>query len=162
MGRSKADEWRTEDGLIRIKGWARDGLTQAEIADEIGVNVSTLIAWKQKFSEIYNALKRGKDVADRNVEESLYAKATGFVKKIQKPIKMKRVNYDDNGKKLSEEEYIGYAEEEVYFPPDTTAQIFWLKNRKPHVWRDKPEAGEDNYIEAAGVIEIPIVEVNDD
>lgn len=74
----KSDYWRTEDGLILLEGWARDGLIDEEIADKIGVSRSTLASWKNKFPEIKTALKKGKDVVDREVEMSLLKRARGF------------------------------------------------------------------------------------
>ena len=66
-------------------------------------------------------------------------------KTVQKPIKLKEIKYD-NGKRVSENERIEYAEEEVFIPPDTTAQIFWLKNRRPDKWRDKQKDDTDKRI----------------
>ena len=78
---------------------------------------------------------------------------------IEKPFKLKKVTYDKKtGKKTKEEETVEYATEEVYIPPDTVAMIFWLKNRKPDVWKDRPENIQAESSEAAGVIEIPMVE----
>ena len=69
-----------------------------------------------------------------------------------KPIKVKEVLYE-NGKRISEKEHIEYADEEIYIPPDTTAQIFWLKNRKPEEWRDKRQVEEKVEIESDGFLE---------
>lgn len=119
-----------------IEGWARDGLTDEQIAYNMGVAYSTLRVWKDKYSALSAVLKKGKEVVDRQVENALLKKATGEVRTIKKPIKVKEVLYED-GKRTSEKEHIEYADEEIYIPPDTTAQIFWLKNRKPEEWRDK-------------------------
>lgn len=158
--RSRADEWRTEEGLTRLRGWARDGLTNEHIAQMVGVSAQTLYTWMNKYVDILEALKKGKDVADREIEEALFKKAKGYTLKIKKPIKVKKVTFDKAGRKLSEEEKVEYADEEVHVPPDTTAQIFWLKNRKPAEWRDKREEVQETNTEAAGVIEIPMVEDN--
>lgn len=85
---------------------------------------------------------------DIQVENALLNKAQGITKTLIKPIKIKTVTYD-NGKRVKEEEHIEYAEEEVFVPPDTVAQIFWLKNRKPNTWKDKPvdnEGQQDNTV----------------
>jgi hypothetical protein len=114
--------------------------------------------WIKKYPDISDTIKKGKEVADREVEESLFHKACGFKVEISKPFKLKKVTYDKKtGKKTKEEETVEYATEEVYVPPDTVAEIFWLKNRKPEVWRDKPENIQIESGEAAGVIEIPMV-----
>ena len=132
--------------MLLLEAWARDGLTDEQIADKMGITTSTLYDWKNKYSEISEALKRGKEVVDVEVENALLDKALGMIRIIKKPIKVKEVLYD-NGKRISEKERIEYADEEVFIPPDTTAQIFWLKNRKPNVWRDKQKDVEDEHLE---------------
>lgn len=102
--RGKYEYWLTEEGLTLLEGWARDGLTDEQIARSCGITSSTLYDWKNRFPEISEALKKGKEVVDYQVENALLKKAlTG----------------------------------------DTTAQIFWLKNRRPDKWRDKPEPPGD-------------------
>jgi transposase-like protein len=136
MAKGKYEYWLTPDGLLLLEAWARDGLTDEQVAKNIGINRDTLYTWKKKYPDISDALKRGKEVIDVEVENALFKKATGFNKTVKKAIKVKEVIYE-NGKRKSEKEHIEYADEEVYIPPDTTAQIFWLKNRKPDIWRDK-------------------------
>ena len=148
MAKGKYKEWLTEESLLRLEAWARDGLTDEQIADNIGIRRETLYDWKKKYPHISNALKRGKDVVDIQVENALLNKAQGITKTLIKQIKIKTVTYD-NGKRVKEEEHIEYAEEEVFVPPDTVAQIFWLKNRKPNTWKDKPvdnEGQQDNTV----------------
>ena len=125
-----------------IEGWARDGLTDEQIASNMGVAYSTLRTWRDKYSALSAALKSGKEVVDRMVENALLKRATGELRTIRKPIKVKEVLYED-GKRISEKEHIEYADEEIYIPPDTTAQIFWLKNRKPSMWRDRAQVDID-------------------
>lgn len=72
------------------------------------------------------------------MKNALLKKALGFKETISKPIKIKTTEYEE-GRKLQDSESIVYVDEELYIPPDTTAQIFWLKNRKPQQWRDKQE-----------------------
>lgn len=136
MAKSK---WEThvKDKLILVEGWARDGLTDEQIAKNLGIAYSTLREYKDKYSALSAALKRGKEVVDTEVENALLKKALGSKETLKKPVKLKQVIYSDAGKKLKEFEEIVMVEEEVLIIPDTTAQIFWLKNRKPDVWRDK-------------------------
>lgn len=136
MAKGKYEEWLEPDGLLKIEGWARDGLTDEQIAANMGISPKTLYRWKEQYCQICQSLKRGKEVVDRQVENALLQKALGFKDTVRRAIKCKEVIYD-NGKRISEKEHIEYADEEVYVPPDTTAQIFWLKNRKPDKWRDK-------------------------
>lgn len=137
MAKGKYEKWLVPDNLLLLEAWARDGLTDEQIAKNMGINAATLYRYKQNHCEICNALKRGKEIVDIIAENTLYDKALGFTKIIKKPIKVKEVLYKE-GRRISEKEHIEYADEEVFVPPDTTALIFWLKNRKPDVWRDKP------------------------
>lgn len=100
MAKGKYEEWLTKDGLILIEGWARDGLTDEQIAHNMGISRSTLKEWKKDYPAISAALKKSKEVVDRQVENALFKKAC---------------------------------------EGDTTAMIFWLKNRRPNDWRDKRE-----------------------
>lgn len=134
----KVDQWLTEDGLTKIQGWARDGLIEKQIAKNMGAAESTLRNWKNIYPEIAEALRKGKEVVDREVENALYKSALGFMQKVKKPVRIKEVEYDPkNGRKIRESEKWVQVEEEVYIPPQVTAQIFWLKNRKPDQWREK-------------------------
>ena len=142
MAKGKYQKWLEPENLILLEGWARDGLTDEQIAKNMGISYSTLKDWKNKYPAISATLKKGKEVVDTEVENALLQKALGMTKTVQKPIKLKEVKYD-NGKRVSEKEHIEYAEEEVFIPPDTTAQIFWLKNRRPDKWRDKQKDDND-------------------
>ncbi|MDO4318308.1 MAG: hypothetical protein Q4C48_08910 [Lachnospiraceae bacterium] len=149
MGKGKYEYWLTPEGLLKLEAWARDGATEENIAKAMQVSRSTLGEWKKKFPELAAAVRKGKDVADIHVENALYEKAVGIRQIVHKPIKLRRVEYDSVGKKVREHEEVVYADEEMYIPPDTTAQIFWLKNRKPETWRErqepkKPDAGAEN------------------
>lgn len=120
-----------------LEGWARDGLTDEQIAQNIGIGKTTYYRWIEQFGEIRDALKRGKAPVDLQVENALLKKALGFTVTVKKPIKL-RTKKQLKDKGTIEEERIEYADEEVYIPPETAAQIFWLKNRRPDKWRDKP------------------------
>ena len=136
MAKGKYQEWLEPDGLLKLEGWARDGLNDEQIAKNMGINVATLYKYKNLYGNINEALKRGKEVIDIEVENALLNKAMGFKVTVKKSYKVKDVEYD-NGRKVKESERIEIVDEEQYIPPDTTAQIFWLKNRKPAEWRDK-------------------------
>ena len=124
------DEWLTEDGLLRIEGWARDGFTDKQIAiNKIGVGERTFSRWKAENEAIRAALKKGKGPADTLVENALYKRAIGFT-----TTETIEEVYEEDG---VQRKHIRKVTREV--PPDVTAQIFWLKNRKPKYWRDKRE-----------------------
>lgn len=136
----KYERWLTEEGLARIQGWARDGLIDKEIAHNMSIGISTLRQWKNKFTEIEKALNNGKDSADRIVENALYKSAIGYRVKVTKPMRVRHTEYDPvSGKKIGETETWQAVEEEIYVQPQVSAQIFWLKNRKPDQWRDKAD-----------------------
>ncbi len=136
MAKGKYEQWLTPEGLLKIEGWARDGLTTEQIAECMGISRSTLNDWIKKHPDISDTIKKNKEIADRKVENSLYERALGGLHKVLKAIKVKETYYDKQGRKC-EKEHIETATEEIYIPGDTTAQIFWLKNRKPEVWKDK-------------------------
>ena len=111
MAKGRYAEWLQPEKLILLGDWARHGLTDAQIAHNIGISAKTLYEWINRFSEIRDVLKANKDVCDAQVENALYQSALGFT--------------GPDGR---------------YYPPSTTAQIFWLKNRRRAEWRDHPES----------------------
>ena len=130
MAKGKYEYWLTPEGLLKLEGWARDGLTDEQIAQNMGIGNRTLYEWKQKYPQISQSLKRGKEVVDRQVEKALLKRALGYKYDevtIEKGVETKRVT------------------KEVV--PDTTAQIFWLKNRRPDKWKDKQD------VEVSGLAE---------
>ena len=142
MAKGRMKEWTEPDKLLRLEAWARDGLTDEQIAGNMGINVRTLYLWKKKNVQIFQSLKIGKAVADIEVENALRKKALGFRETEQTVTTRKTVEYE-NGKRIREISEPIVTEVEKYYPPDTTAQIFWLKNRKPEKWRDKQEQKVD-------------------
>lgn len=125
MAKGKYESWLTPDGLMLLEGWARDGLTDEQIAKKCGVNPDTLYTWKKKYPEISEALKKGKELVDTQVENALLKRALGY------SYEEVTVEESDNGykKRVTVKQVV----------PDTTAQIFWLKNRRPDKWREKAE-----------------------
>ena len=127
---AKYTDWMTQEGLLKISGWARDGLIDEQIAKNIGVSYSTFLDWKKRFPALSAALKESKEVVDRQVENALFKSAVGFI---------------------YEEETVTNAGDVVlikkYSKPNTTAQIFWLKNRKREQWADKSEVKVEGTIQ---------------
>ena len=142
MANGKFQEWLEEDNLKKLEAWARDGLTDEQIANNIGISARTLYHWKNKHVQIFQSLKRGKEVVDIEVENALLKRALGYdyeeYKEVQRVV---------DGKKYHEKIMM-----KRHCPPDVTAQIFWLKNRKPTDWRDK------NIVELDGEERVIIVD----
>src|SRR5690625_2099651 len=120
--RGKYHAWIAPEGLIKLEGWARDGLTNEQISHNVGINPDTLYTWIKKYPEISESLKRGKEVIDRQVENALLKRALGY------RFEEVTFEYGEETKRVIKE-----------VSPDTTAQIFWLKNRKTVEWRDKQQ-----------------------
>lgn len=125
-----------EPKLKLIEGWARDGLTDEQIAKNLNIAYSTFKEYKNKYPAFSATLKRGKEIVDYEVENALLKRALGY-------------EYDEITYENGEE--VKRVTKQV--APDTTAQIFWLKNRKPDKWRDKKD------VEHSGEINNPYAEL---
>lgn len=142
----KYGEWITEDGLLKVQGWARDGLSNEQIAHNIGINQDTLYEWQKRFPEFSEAIKKGKEVVDREVENALLKRALGY-------------EYDEVTQEPVTDKDTGITEMRVtkrvtkQIVPDVTAQIFWLKNRKPEEFRDKRDVELSGSVDLGSIIE---------
>ena len=117
-----------DDNLEKIEQWTRDGLTMKQIASNLGISDRTLYRYKaDSDSQLSQTIKNGRAVAVEQLENTMFMSACGFERTIKKCAKVKRCMYD-NGKKVEEWEEMVEYEETVYYPPDTTAGIFLLKN----------------------------------
>ena len=120
--------------LVEIEAWKRDGLTDEQICKNLGIVKDTFYKYKEKYTDFSDALKKGKEVADIEVENALFKRAIGYTyKEVTKEIK------DIDGKKST---FIKEVTKVV--PGDVAAQIFWLKNRKSNNWKDKRENENDD------------------
>lgn len=129
MAKGKYEYWITQEGLTLLKGWAREGLTNEQIAKNCSINTDTLYTWKKKYPEISEAIKKGKEVVDYEVENALLKRALGY-------------EFQETKTKTT----INGIETTIitkHIPPDTGAAAFWLKNRRPDKWRDRPEPEGD-------------------
>nr|WP_250279013.1 transposase [[Clostridium] colinum] len=130
MAKGKYEYWLNEEGLLKIEDWARQGLTDEQIAVKMAISTTTLYAWKNKYTEISETLKKGKEIVDIQVENALLKRALG---------------YTTTEKKVKKE--YGEITEEITItkeiPPDPTSAIFWLKNRRPEQWREKREVEQN-------------------
>lgn len=144
MAKGKYHRWLEPDGLVLLTGWARDGLTDEQIAHNMGIRSKTLYEWKNRFSEISEALKKGKEVVDLLVENALLKRALGY------EYEETKVEYEDGTEKKR-------TVTTKMVIPDTTAQIFWLKNRRPDKWRDRKDIDVDMGEQTAGIVILPEV-----
>ncbi|OJV50527.1 MAG: hypothetical protein BGO31_14285 [Bacteroidetes bacterium 43-16] len=131
------------------------GKTDEELADFFGIAVSTLNLWKKSHPEFMESIKKGKDVADVEIVESLHKRAKGY-------------QYDETTFEKIDTKVDGVEEDddiklEVYkkkvvtkeVAPDTTAAIFWLKNRQAKKWKDKQDVEHSGTIGQVTVFELP-------
>ncbi|AUI74632.1 helix-turn-helix domain-containing protein [Lactobacillus helveticus] len=163
MAKGKYKKWLEPDNLTKLEGWARDGLKDTQIADNMGINVSTLYTWKNRYSEINETLKKGKEVVDYEIENSLISTMKKhtltttqykMVKKDEFKLKAEREEFMniykfDHPEASKNEILIATAKGvEVYekipiirtvteVDPNISAMIFWLKARRPDVFRDQ-------------------------
>lgn len=129
MAKSKY-ETNVKDKLLLVEAWARNGLTDEQIAKNLDISKDSFYKYKREYTDFSDSLKRGKEVIDFEVENALLKRALGY-------------KYNEVTKELCKDKETG--EETLVITkvvtkevaPDTTAQIFWLKNRKPLEWRDK-------------------------
>ncbi|MFR4967934.1 MAG: terminase [Lactobacillus kalixensis] len=161
--RGKYQKWLEPDNLLKLRSWARDGLTNEQIAKNIGIARQTFQEWLSKYPKMDEAVAKGKEVVDAEVEESLLYTMkkhtiTTTVYKTVKKEKMKlqaeRLKFQnqyklDHPEASNNEILIAVAENvDVYekipqtktiveVDPNTSAIIFWLKNRRPDVYRDQ-------------------------
>ena len=150
MAKGKYQEWLTEDGLRLLKHWARNGLTDEEIANTIGISTQTLYNWKNKHVEIFEALKKTKEAYDSEVVDALERSALGYF--VWEEEWTNKWN-----PKTKQFDLTLSKKKRVWVKPDTTAQIFWLKNRDKLHWRDKQEISMDVDEDVTGVIALPDV-----
>ena len=137
VAKGKYEYWLTEDGQLLLENWARKGLTQEQIAKNIGISRSTLKEWIKRYPAISATLNaRARDLADIEVENALRKRAIGYT---YTEVTRERVVDEETGESMM----VVTKEVTKEVIPDVTAQIYWLKNRRPQDWRDKREAAID-------------------
>ena len=140
MAKGKYHEWLKEENLILLKSWAIDGLTDEQIAEQMGIATSTLYEWKKKYSEISEALKKGKKVFDAESVQALHQAGIGhYIEEVDTDITIR------NGEEIKR-----VRKRKRRIPSNVTALIFWLKNRDPDNWMDR-KAKEFNLNASEGV-----------
>lgn len=131
-GRTMYKDWLEPDKLLLVEAWARDGLSNEQIAKNIGISTATVYEWQNKYPEFAEAIKRSKEVADIEVENALFKRAIGYsYTEVTKELVL--------DKETGERNLVVTKTVKKDVPPDVGAQCFWLKNRKPEMWRDRRE-----------------------
>ena len=133
-GKKAKEYWTSEEGCTRVAGWARNGLSQKQIAKQMEISITTLKNWRKSddpiFLPLVTALNTSKDYVDKQIENSLFKSAMGYdYEEITEELKM--------NPKTGKQELMVTKKVKKHVSPNTSAQIFWLKNRLPEVWRDK-------------------------
>ena len=124
---ARPSKYRAEFAEQALK-LCRLGATDKELADFFGASENTINRWKSDHPAFRESLKEGKSMADAQVADRLFKRATGYE---HDAVKI------DADAKTGAEHIVQYVER---YPPDTTACIFWLKNRRPDLWRDKTQS----------------------
>jgi len=149
--RGKAGNWLTEDGLLLIAAWVRDGATDEQLAKKMQISRSTLSEWKLKHKDFAEAVRKSKEIVDVEVENALLKRATGYTYFEEMAFKCKQEYWDAQGRKCSKEE-VQAVKVLKEMPPDPKAAQYWLNNRKPEAWK----ANRDDEQEGDGTVEVVI------
>ena len=136
--RGRPSKYNPEFHPALVEALARNGLTNEQIAEKMHIAISTINEWCHAHTDFSIALKRGREEPDSKVERTLYRMAIGFEYDAEKPMTV------GTGMGESEIQIDKYRERVL---PNVTAQIFWLKNRRPDRWRDKQELEVDASME---------------
>ena len=122
---------------MQLEGWARDGLTNEQLAANMGITVKTFYEWQARFEQFREAIKKGKAPVDIEVENALLKRAKGYTYTETTEEIYTSGERDANGEYKITERHSRRVTKEV--PPETAAAFIWLKNRRPDKWRDKRE-----------------------
>lgn len=130
--KSDVDNWITESGLLQIEQWAREKLTDKDIAEKkIGISQRTFDRWKSSNTSIVSALKKGRAHVAEEIEKSFYD-ICGIQEYKETT---EEITYDSNNNVISKHKRIVTKQA----PPNVTALIFALKNLMPEKYRDRPQ-----------------------
>ena len=134
MAKGKYQEWLTDDGLLILKGYARDGLTDLEIAKKIGISKQTFYNWISKYIDFSDTIKEGRKPVATIIEDAFFdTKLKGYF--VDEEVTEKTVHKDAKGNVTGMTEHKRINKR--YIPPDTTAMIFTLKCRLPSRYSEK-------------------------
>ena len=132
----------TDDFPLLAEGMARRGMTDEQIAEKLGISVETFYQYVKRYPEFSESLKRGKSPVDVEVENALLKRALGYDYEETTTEYSSLEKSGKNGDKANANkgEWKVVKKTKKFIPPDVTAQIFWLKNRRPDLWKDRTDA----------------------
>lgn len=130
MAKGKYEKWLKQENLLLIEGWKRDGLSDEQVARNMGVRRGTLYEWARKYPDISDALKKGREVIVREVENALIKKALGYDY-------IEEIRERKRDMKTGQFKLVVTRSVTKHVPPDVGAIAFYLKNVCPDKWRDK-------------------------
>ena len=148
MNNGKYKYWLKDENLAKVTKWAKDGLFDCQIAEKMGINKSTFYEWLKSYSEFSDAIKKGKEIADKEIVNVLYKRALGYsYKEIREEYAVNADGVDNEGKS-KKEITVTYKSE----PPNTAALIYWLNNRRPDEWSNKSKLDVNGNINIADML----------
>ena len=126
--KGKYHEWLTEDGLKKLRGWARDGYSDVQLSKNMGISVGTYYEWVNKYPEFSEAIKKGRQPFIVDLEDALYRSGLGYdYEELVEEI------YDEDGVQKKHLRRV-----KRHAPPNVTALIFALKNLRKQKFKDRP------------------------
>lgn len=136
MARPSKYDTHVKDNLESVEAWARDGLSDEEIANNLGIGVRTLYEYKEKYPQFSQSLKNGKNVSNARVENKLFKKAMGY--DIEEETVERKI--------IDGKEYISIKKVKKHIQPDLGAICFYLKNKLPEKWKERRDYKHDTKV----------------
>ena len=146
------DDWITDDGLLLLESWARDGYTMTDISNKIGIDKDCFLRWKDRYPEIRKAVSKGKELVDYQVENALLKSALGYkTKEVKVTTTMRYGKVVETIKEVTDKE----------IAPSVPAIQMWLYNRNKDKWKNMNNAkGMFDDMEEDSSIEITVTRAN--
>lgn len=146
------DDWITDDGLLLLESWARDGYTMTDISNKMGIDNDCFLRWKDRYPEIRKAVSKGKELVDYQVENALLKSALGYkTKEVKVTTTMRYGKVVETIKEVTDKE----------IAPSVPAIQMWLYNRNKDKWKNMNNAkGMFDDMEEDSSIEITVTRAN--
>lgn len=146
------DDWLTDDGLLLLESWARDGYTMTDISNKMGIDNDCFLRWKDRYPEIRKAVSKGKELVDYQVENALLKSALGYkTKEVKVTTTMRYGKVVETIKEVTDKE----------IAPSVPAIQMWLYNRNKDKWKNMNNAkGMFDDMEEDSSIEITVTRAN--